>query len=191
MLFHKPLSDMTNQEINALLALNSDAILDLQSELNLLKERGNALGQFRYKSAGKRVLYVGGENDKAAAYQALRKYDVHVVSPTTGEGSAADQAAAQYEFFDGYTEIYVAMDNDPKGREATDKIVKVLPANKVKIVSWSDKDCHKLLEDGRDEQIRRDFFNAKSYVDSGIKSSMEILCDVKEVLTAQVITLPS
>lgn len=148
-------------------------------------------GQFRYKSAAKRVLYVGGENDKAAAYQALVKYGVHVVGPTTGEGSAADQAAAQYEFFDRYEEIYVGMDNDIKGKEATEKIVKVLPANKVKIVNWSEKDPHKLLEDGKDEQIRRDFFNARSYVDSGIKSSMEILADVEEVLTAQIITLPT
>lgn len=43
MLFHKPLSDMTNQEINALLALNNDAVFDLQSELNLLRERDKAL----------------------------------------------------------------------------------------------------------------------------------------------------
>jgi hypothetical protein len=160
------------------------------SKVGRTGKKSQLSGQFRYKSAGKRVLYVGGENDKAATYQALRKYDVHVVSPTTGEGTAADQAAAQYEFFDGYTEIYVGMDNDVKGREAAEKIVKVLPANKVKLVSWSDKDPHKLLEDGRDEQIRRDFFNAKSYVDSGIKSSMEILADVEEVLTAQIITLP-
>lgn len=147
-------------------------------------------GQFRYKSAGKRVLIVGGENDKCAAYQALTKYGVHVVSPTTGEGSAASQCAAQYDWLDQYEEIYCGLDNDDKGAEATKALCKVLPANKIKIVKWSEKDPHKLLEDGKDEQIRRDFFNAKEYVDTGIKSSTEIIEDVKEVLTADIITLP-
>jgi len=147
-------------------------------------------GQFRYKGNHKRVLYVGGENDKAASWQALQKYSVHVVSPTCGEGSAAAQAAAQYEFFDRYEEIYVGMDDDSAGQKATAEIVKVLPAEKVKIVKWSSKDPHKLLEDGQDEQLRRDFFNAKSFLDVGIKSSTEILADVHDVLVADLITLP-
>ncbi len=147
-------------------------------------------GQFRYKGNGKRVLYVGGENDKCAAYQALKKYDVRVVSPTCGEGSAAAQAAAQFEFFDRHEEIYVAMDNDSAGIKAMEEIVKVLPAEKIKIVTWSDKDPHKLLEDGKEEQIRRDFFNARTFVDAGIKSSTEILADVHDVLVADKITLP-
>lgn len=147
-------------------------------------------GQFRYKSAGKRVLIVGGENDVAAAYQCLQKYGVHVVSPTTGEGSASKQCAAQYDFLDQYEEIYVGLDNDEKGQEATTNVCKILPNNKVKLVKWSDKDPHKLLEDGKDEQVRRDFFNAKEFVDTGIKSSTEIIDDVKDVLTADIITLP-
>lgn len=147
-------------------------------------------GQFRYKSAGKRVLIVGGENDIAAAYQCLQKYGVHVVSPTTGEGSASKQCAAQYDFLDQYEEIYVGLDNDEKGQEATANVCKILPNNKVKLVKWSDKDPHKLLEDGKDEQVRRDFFNAKEFVDTGIKSSTEIIDDVKDVLTADIITLP-
>ena len=147
-------------------------------------------GQFRYKSAGKRVLIVGGENDKCAAYQALTKYGVHVVSPTTGEGSAAKQCAAQYEWLDQYEEIYLGLDNDEKGKEATEAVCKVLPSSKVKIVRWSDKDPHKLLEDGKEEQIRRDFFNAKDYVDNGIKSAAEAMLAVEDFLTAPKISLP-
>jgi hypothetical protein len=153
-------------------------------------KRSQLAGQFRYKSAGKRVLIVGGEGDMVAAWGMLTKYGVHVVSPTCGEGSAASQVANQYDFFDKYDEIYVAMDNDAAGKKATEEVVKILPSDKVKIVSWSEKDPHKLLEDGRGEQIIKDFFNARSYVDAGLKSSNEILADVEEVLTAQKITLP-
>ena len=42
-LFHKPVEDMTSQELSALLALNSDAVFDLQTELNLLRERDRVL----------------------------------------------------------------------------------------------------------------------------------------------------
>lgn len=146
-------------------------------------------GQFRYKSAGKRVLIVGGENDVAAAYQALSKY-THVVSPTTGEASAAKQCAAQYEWLDQYEEIYVGLDNDEKGKECIEAVCKVLPANKIKIVRWSEKDPHKLLEDGKEAQIARDFFNARDYVDNGIKSAAEAMTEVEEFLTAPKITLP-
>lgn len=147
-------------------------------------------GQFRYRGNQKRIAYVGGENDKVAVWGALRKYDVHVVSPTTGEGTAASQAAAQYEFFDRYEEIYVGMDDDEAGRKATEEICKVLPSDKVKIITWSDKDPHKMLEDGKKHQIIRDFFNAKDYVDTGIKSAADAMQEVEDFLTAPKISLP-
>lgn len=148
-------------------------------------------GQFIYKSAGKRVLIVGGEGDMVAAYGMLKKYGVHVVSPTCGEGSAASQCQNNYDFLDRYEEIYVGLDNDSAGKEATENMLKILPSEKVKIVYWSAKDPHKLLEDGSGDQIIKDFFNAKSYVEAGLKSSNEIMADVEEVLTAPKITLPS
>ena len=51
-LFHKPLSEMTNQEINALLMLNNDAAFDLQAELNLLRARDEALRREIDKRSG-------------------------------------------------------------------------------------------------------------------------------------------
>lgn len=56
-LFYKPLAEFTNQEIMALSALNNDAIIELQQELFLLKERDRALRE----EAGLRakVLNVG------------------------------------------------------------------------------------------------------------------------------------
>lgn len=147
-------------------------------------------GQFRFKGNAKRVLYVAGENDKCAAYQALLKYGVHVVAPTCGEGNAADQAAAQFEFFDKYEEIYIGMDSDEAGIKAMEKIVEVLPKAKLKIVTWSEKDPHQMLEAGRAEQISRDFWNARDYVSTGIKSGAEAMAEVKEFLTAPKLPLP-
>lgn len=44
-LFYKPTSEMTNQELNALLALNDDAVFDLTHELSFLRKRNEALRQ--------------------------------------------------------------------------------------------------------------------------------------------------
>jgi len=157
-------------------------------------------GQFRYKSGGKRILIVGGENDKVAAWGAIRDYyvskgqgdyeSVAVVSPTCGEATAPAQCAANYDFLDMFEEIYLGLDNDEAGQKATAELVKVLPADKVKLILWSAKDPHKLVEDGREKQLVRDFFNAKDFIDSGIKSASDATAEVKEFLTAEKISLP-
>ncbi len=98
-------------------------------------------------------VMVCGNCDLVSAYQMLREdqksrgqgeYDpVAVVSPTTGEPSAYKQVAAQYEFFDSFDIIVVGMDNDDVGKISAQAIAKVLPADKVRIATWSSKDPNK------------------------------------------------
>lgn len=158
-------------------------------------------GQHLFQSGGKYVLFCGGEEDKAAAYQMFVDHQrernqgdfapMPVVSPTAGEGSAAKQAAAQYDWFDSYDIIVIGMDNDEAGRKAAKEIAEVLPKEKVRIATWTGKDPNKMLEDGKSKQFIRDFYNAKEYANTGIKSSSDIMDDVKDVLTATKISLPS
>lgn len=154
-------------------------------------------GQVKFKSPSKYVLYVGGEEDKAAAYQMLKdnrkdqEFDsIPVVSPTSGEGSAAKQAAAQYEWFDMHEIIIIGMDNDEAGIKAAKEIAAVLPKEKVRIATWSGKDPNKMLEDGKEKQFVRDFYNAKEYINSGISSSGDAEAGLAEFLTAPKIGLP-
>jgi archaellum biogenesis ATPase FlaH len=157
-------------------------------------------GQFRYKSPTRRLLILGSENDGVAAWGMLKEYydgkgygdyeNVHVVWGTCGEGSLFKQCSAQYDFIDGYEEVYIGMDTDHAGDEALAKCLKVLPANKVKICKWTLKDPHEMLEKGRTGQFIRDFFNAKDFIDSGIKSAADAISEVEEFLTAPKITLP-
>lgn len=51
-LFYKPTSDMTNQELNMLITLNTDAVFDLTEELNLLRARDKALREEIDKRSG-------------------------------------------------------------------------------------------------------------------------------------------
>lgn len=154
-------------------------------------------GQVKFKSPSKYILYVGGEEDKAAAYQMLldnrssQDYDsIPVVSPTSGEGSAAKQAAMQYDWFDMYDFIIIGMDNDEAGRKAAKEVAEVLPKHKVKIATWSGKDPNQMLIDGKQKQFVRDFWNAKEYVSSGILSSTEMMPHVIEELLRPRISLP-
>lgn len=158
-------------------------------------------GQFRYKTGGKRILIVGGEGDLVAAWGMLKEYydskgqgeyeSIAVVSGTCGEGTLVQQVAAQYDFLDKYEEIYVGLDADEAGEDATEAVCKVLPASKVKVITWTLKDPHEMLEKGRQKQFIRDFFNAKDYLDIGIKSAADGKTEVAEFLLAPKISLPA
>lgn len=154
-------------------------------------------GQVKFTSGGKYLLIVGGEEDKAAAYQMLaesrkdKDYDsVAVVSPTAGENSAAKQVASQYTFCDAYEFIYIGMDNDEAGRKAALAVAAVLPKEKVMLVTWSGKDPNKMLQDGKEKQFCRDFYNAKPLVASGIAESTGLMDQVREELMRPRIPLP-
>lgn len=154
-------------------------------------------GQVKFKNGGKYILFVGGEEDKAAAYQMLLDNQkdsdyssIPVVSPTSGEGTAANQAAQQYEFFDSYDNIIIGMDNDQAGLLAAKAIAEVLPKDKVKIATWTGKDPNKMLEDGKQKQFVRDFWNAKSFIETGVKDSTTMLGAMKEELLTPKISLP-
>lgn len=154
-------------------------------------------GQVKFKSPSKYVLYVGGEEDKVAAYQMLKENrkdqgvdSIPVVSPTSGEGSAAKQAAMQYDWFDHYDIIVIGMDQDAAGIQAAKEIAEVLPKEKVRIATWSGKDPNQMLIDGRERQFVRDFYAAKEYVNSGVSSSADAEAGLTEFLTATKIGLP-
>lgn len=154
-------------------------------------------GQVKFKNGGKYVLIVGGEEDKAAAYAMLKanqkdgEYDtIAVVSPTSGESSAAKQCARQYDWLDKYEFIVVGMDNDEAGRKAAVEIAKVLPKEKVRIATWSSKDPNQMLQEGKSKQFVRDFYGAKPLVTNGVKDSTTMRSAMKQELLAPKIPLP-
>lgn len=157
-------------------------------------------GQVKFKSGGKYLLICGGEEDKVAAFQMLRDSQkqrnqegfepIAVVSSTTGESSAVKQIAAQYDFCNGFDNIILGLDNDEAGIAAMAEIAKVLPADKVKIATWTMKDPNKMLESGKHDQFVRDFYSAKQYLDDGIISSIDADDGLEEELSRPKIQLP-
>ena len=159
-------------------------------------------GQCRFTDGGKYCLVVGGEFDLLAAQMMLREYQnkkgqsaynrYSVVSPTTGEPSAAKQCRQQYDWFDSHDIIIIGMDSDEVGYEAAMDIAKILPKDKVRIAKWSGKDPNAMLMAGKEQQFLSDFFGAKEVVDSGVyNATSDMISDVIEVLTTPRIPLPN
>ena len=157
-------------------------------------------GQHKFTTGGKWLLIVGGEEDKLAAAQMLRDYQIQrkqedydriaVVSVTCGEQSLAKMCAAQYEFVDMFEEIILCMDNDEAGKAAVMDALKVLPEGKVKVMTTSLKDANSMLLEGKQKQFISNFYDAKPLVETGIISSVDASEGVREHLLAEKITLP-
>lgn len=170
-------------------------------KLGLTGATNQLSGQVRWrKGVGKYCLVVGGEEDKAAALQMFLEYNrsrgmddydpFPVVSPTTGEGSAYKQLAAQYDWLDTFDSIYLALDSDKAGREALERCIEVLPAEKVYIVTWSGKDPNEMLQKGKQKQFIRDFYNAKPYVPDNVKTSKDADDEMEIEISRPKIPLP-
>lgn len=157
-------------------------------------------GSHKFTSGGKWILIVGGEEDKLAAAQMLRDYQIQrkqedydriaVVGIHCGEGSLAKVCANSYDFLDSFEEIILCMDSDKAGVSAVQEAVKVLPENKVKVMTTSLKDCSEMLQAGKQKQFISDFYSAKPLIETGIKSASEAAQGIEDYLLAEKITLP-
>ena len=157
-------------------------------------------GSHKFTSGGKWLLIVGGEEDKLAAAQMLRDYQIQrkqedydriaVVGIHCGEGSLAKVCANSYDFIDSFEEVILCMDNDEAGRKAVQEAIKVLPENKVKVMVTSLKDCSEMLQTGKQKQFISDFYSAKPLIETGIISASEAAQGIEEYLLAEKITLP-
>lgn len=158
-------------------------------------------GQFRFKSGGKYIIIVEGEEDTPAAYQMMLdyqkskgtegKYDpVAVVSPTCGALSAVAQIKANYEFLNKFENIIVAMDMDEAGQDQVDSICRSLPSGKVKVMSMPAKDPCECLKQNMQQRFVSAFYNAKQYVMAGVTPSTELEAKMLEQAAIERISLP-
>lgn len=153
-------------------------------------------GQVKFRDSTGTILICGGEHDVLAAYQMLAdvndpKYSVPaVVCGTTGETSMFKQIQAQYRFFEKFKKIIICMDNDKAGKEAFENILKVLPRNKVYLMTMDLKDANEYLEKGRQKDFIKAYWGAKMYTPAGVYASTALYEAALDCLDAQVISLP-
>jgi KaiC/GvpD/RAD55 family RecA-like ATPase len=153
--------------------------------------------QFKFNRGGKYILITEGELDALSAYQMFADYnktrggdyEMAVVSPTTGANSHK-QIAAQYRFFDSFDNIIVCYDNDKAGKEATEDVVKALPKGKVKIMHMRYKDPNTYLEEDKQDEFIRNFYEAKRYTPVGVLGSGELYDKILAQATVAKVPFP-
>ncbi len=153
--------------------------------------------QFKFNRGGKYLIIVEGEVDSLSAYQMLADYnksrgsdfEVAVVSPTIG-ANAQKQIAANYKFCDSFDNIILCLDSDDAGKKAEEKIIKVLPKGKVKVMQMRYKDANEYLTANKGKEFVSDFYNAKVYVPVGVVGSGNISNSMREEFMVPKIPLP-
>lgn len=157
-------------------------------------------GSHKFLKGGKWILIVGGEEDKLAAAQMLRDYQIQrkqedydriaVVAIHCGEGSLAKVCANSYDFLDSFEEIILCMDNDKAGNDAVQEAIKVLPEGKIKLMTCSLNDPSEMLEKGKQKQFISNFYDAKPVTPDEIKTSKQADGEIEEELGRPKIPLP-
>lgn len=157
-------------------------------------------GYFRFaKSSGKYCVIAAGEIDQLSAFQMLKEYNdsrgseyepIPVVSSTVGETAGFKQVQNHYEWFSRFEKIIVIPDQDSAGKDALDKLAKVLPKGKVFVMTLPMKDSNEMLQAGKSKEFINAFFRAAAYVPSGIVGSDQLLDKIKEAAVVPKIPLP-
>lgn len=163
-------------------------------------------GQHRFAASRHTCLIVGGETKMLNAYQMLNddrvrrnKTDLEpfaVVSPMIGESGAISQIKNNYEFFSKFEKIVICMDSDEAGRQAEEKIAKILPKGKAYVMRMRYKDADDYVVDkqgnlvGKEREFIVDFWNAKPWVPVGIVGSGGLIDKMDEEVNTEKIPFP-
>jgi archaellum biogenesis ATPase FlaH len=173
---------------------------DFTQPIGKVGKECDLVGQFRFKNGGNTIIIAGGEIKQRAAYQMLLDEQkakgktewepTAVVSPTIGESGAYKQIQAQYDFFLKWKKIIVMMDADDAGRDAAQKIVKVLPRGRVFIMETRYKDADEYIKLGKEKEFIQDFWKAKAYTPAGLHSSAEMYSAALDYVKLERLPMP-
>lgn len=129
-------------------------------------------------SVAKQVIIASGELDCLSIYQMMSDFNRDskfsppaVVSAIVGERSSLKQYQNSYEFLNSFEKIYICPDQDTAGEEALHAVAKVLPRDKLFVISLPRKDANEMLVKGDSAGFVSAYFKAKSYSPSGIVGS--------------------
>lgn len=151
----------------------------------------------------KRLIIMEGEIDCMTARLILEKKAKNidnycVVSMPSGANIAGIQS--NFKFINSFEEIYLCMDNDEAGRKLCEAALKVLPANKVRLMKYPDsiKDLSDMWKATKSTEMRNavcDAFwqmiwNAESYCPAGVRSFASGFQAMKERGQIPVIPFP-
>lgn len=124
-------------------------------------------GQSLFQPGGKFLIITGGEEDALATYQTFKmnneKYDMPVVSVTTGEPSLPTQLKYNYDWVSSFEKVVFMLDNDKEGKEAMEKASKMLRPGQAYIADLKLKDPNEYVVRRRESDLLNLFWRARRY----------------------------
>ena len=149
--------------------------------------KGGLYGRDRYAgNAHNYVTITEGELDAHSLWQVLRTPVVSVQSAAT----AVRDCALDHEWLAGFERVYLAFDNDTAGREAAKRVAKLFDYNKVFLVRLELKDSNEYLQQGKEEELRQLWWNAKKFKPESIVSSFSVFKKILNVPSPKGIAYP-
>lgn len=132
-------------------------------------------GQNRIGEGGKLLIITEGELDALAATQMLRDRgkNYRVVSLPTGAN--ARSVRDNIEWLETFEHIFLALDQDQPGQEASKEIAELLTPGKVKVMSFSEKDAADMLKAGKGAEFFNSVFAAQAFRPDGIVSVDDVM----------------
>jgi len=129
-------------------------------------------GQRVVGSKGKMIIITEGVCDCLAAVEmlALQGKSYRVVSVNNGAGSAVKVVKDNYEWLASFENIFLAFDQDEPGQKMVPSISEMFPPNKVKNITFSEKDPNALLLSGKSKEFLEAIYCAKESRPDGIVS---------------------
>lgn len=122
------------------------------------------------------IIVTEGELDAISAHQITGRPAVSI----RGASSGLADCRASREYLNSFNRVYLCLDSDTPGQEATQKIATLFDNSKVYHVKLSGyKDANAFLEAGKTEEFKNIVFYARRFVPSEVVSSFS---DVKRLL---------
>ena len=151
--------------------------------------KAGLFGRNKFSAGGhKYVCITEGELDACSLYQALG--NVPVVSVQSASNARRD-CSLDFAFLASFERIYLAFDNDPKGKQAERSVASLFDHAKVWIVKLTKyKDANEYLEAGEIDELKNLFWNAKRYLPENLVSSLQDFSDILKTPPQRGISYP-
>jgi twinkle protein len=126
---------------------------------------------------GKSLTITEGEYDCLAFWDLMGNYPV--VSIPDGSDSAVKTVQQESEWLQKFETVKICFDSDTAGVKAAEEVAKVLPNTRVEIVNLQHyKDVNDYLLNGKKNELKTEWFNAKLYQPAGLVGGSERFDDL-------------
>lgn len=126
--------------------------------------------------SAKMITITEGLDDAMAAWQMLGRHPVYAVKSVA---TAVSDCKKDFDYLNSFERIYLTLDSDKPGQDASKKIAKLFDFNKVYHVKLAPlKDACEYLEQGKEKEFKNVWWNSSRFLPEGIISSWEQIDEV-------------